>query len=369
MKKNSYILILIFSLILILPILDSVFHFSPIKELFEKRQPTSKPQFSWNKEIIINYPKNFEKFYDDNFGFRKTLIYLHSQIMDKVFDQSPSEQAVIGKNDWLFFNNNQSLIDVEGRVIYNQTLLDKGIEALYQNWKNLKKNNIDYVLVIAADKSTIYPEFLPDYIHPNGPSRLDQFLTRLNKLHPDFPIIDLRKSMLAAKNKQEIYYKTDTHWNKIGAYYGYLGVMNFLAKKHPELKPKSLNQFTQKIGDEKQGDIADIMNLKIFDVEHDLIPKNSFGYKDITTDTDKKQFHKPNFFIHKNQNLPILFSYKDSFMDNLMYFVSDHFSKSYYINEFPCNINANFIAKYQANIVIQEMWEGRMEEVLKSCSY
>ena len=367
MKKNSYILICFFLLILVLPILDSIFHFSPIKELFEKRQPALKPQFSWNKEVLINYPKNFEKFYDDNFGFRKTLIYLHSQIMDKVFDQSPSERAVIGKNDWLFFNNYHSLVDVEGRIIYDSSLLDRGIKALYQNWKNLKKNNIDYLLVIAADKSTIYSEFLPDYIHPNGPTRLDQFLSRLNQLYPDFPVIDLRKPMLEAKKKQEIYYKTDTHWNKIGAYYGYLEVMNFLAKKHLELKPKLLNQFTQKIGDKKQGDIADIMNLEIFDVEHDLIPKTPFEYTEITTDLNRKQFHKPNFFIHKNQNLPVLFSYKDSFMDNLMYFVSDHFSKSYYINEFPCNINPEFVVKYQATIVIQEMWEGRVEEVLKEC--
>ena len=367
MKKNSYILICFFLLILVLPILDSIFHFSPIKELFEKRQPALKPQFSWNKEVLINYPKNFEKFYDDNFGFRKTLIYLNSQIMDKVFDQSPSELAVIGKNDWLFFNNYHSLVDVEGRIIYDPGLLDRGIKALYQNWKNLKKNNIDYVLVIAADKSTIYSEFFPDYIHPNSPTRLDQFLTRLNQLYPDFPVIDLRKSMFEAKKKQEIYYKTDTHWNKIGAYYGYLEIMNFLSKKHPDLKPKLFNQFTRKIGDKKHGDIADIMNLEIFDIEYDLIPKTPFEYTEITTDLNRKQFHKPNFFIHKNQNLPVLFFYKDSFMDNLMYFVSDHFSKSYYINEFPCNINPEFVVKYQTDIVIQEMWEGRVEEVLKEC--
>ncbi len=371
MKKFNYFLITIFLLILLTPTLDNVFNFSPIKELFEKRTLASKLELPKNLSDLTSYPKNFENFYNDNFGFRKTLINMNSKIMDNIFNQSPSERALIGKDGWLYFDNYNSLADAEGKIFYDQKVLANGVKALIQNWQTLKKNNIDYVLVIAADKSTIYPEFLPDYIKSKPDNkRLDQFLSELKKQSPNFPIIDLRAVILQAKAKepQEIYYKTDTHWNRIGAYYGYLEVINFLAKNHSNLKARSKDQFLFQNGEIKSGDIADIMNLKLdYDFEYDLIPKSPFNYSRIEPKSDQR-FHKPTFFTNINKTLPILFSYKDSFSDNMMYFLADNFSKSYFVNEFPCQIDLRTIKDYRANIVIQQMWEGRMEEVLKSCN-
>lgn len=372
MRKNNYFIIIIFFLILLIPTLDNIFNFSPIKELFEKRILTEKPALPQNYSELKKFPKNFDNFYNDNFGFRKTLITINSKMMDNIFNQSPSERAVMGKDGWLYFDNYNSLADAQGEMIYNQKVLEKGVKALIQNWQELAKNNVDYVFVVAADKSTAYPEFLPDYIKAkSGNRRLDQFLSLLKKEAPDFPIIDLRPVILKAKTaeKNEIYYKTDTHWNRVGAYYGYLEIINFLSKKHPNLKALTRDEFTLKSESKHDGDIADIMNLKLnYDFEHNLIPKTPFNYSEVElSQAQEKQFHKPFFFTNKNQDLPILFSYKDSFSDNLMVFLPENFSKSYFINEFPCRINLNIIKKYHANIVIHQMWEGRMEEVFKGC--
>lgn len=371
-EYRHYFLIVTFLLILLTPTLDNIFNFSPVKELFEKRVPSPQPKLPQTLSEITAYPKNFENFYNDNFGFRKTLISSNSKIMDKFFNQSPSERAVIGKDGWLYFDNHNSLADAEGKMFYDQKVLENGVKALIQNWQNLKKNNIDYVFVIAADKSTIYSEFLPDYIKAKaGNRRVDQFLTLLKKQSPNFPVIDLRGVILQAKTKesQDLYYKTDTHWNVIGAHYGYAAIINFLSKNHPHLKPKTQDQFVIKNAGIKSGDIADIMNLKLdYDIGYDFIPKQPFHYLAAQiSEEEKRQFHKPNFFTNSNQNLPVLFSYKDSFTDSLVYFLADHFSKSYFVNEFPCQIDLKIIKKYHANIVMQQMWEGRMEDVLKSC--
>lgn len=372
MKKYNYFLIIIFSVILAIPSLDNIFNFSPIKELFEKRILSSKPQTPSNLQELKKYPQVFENFYNDNFGFRKTLIHLNSWMMDNVFNQSPSDRAVIGKNGWLYFDNYNSLADAQGKIIYDSKILENGVRNLVKNWQELKKNNIDYVLVIAADKSTIYPEFLPDYIKPQAENRrLDQFLTVLKKTSPNFPVLDLREAVLEAKTKEahEIYYKTDTHWNQLGSYAGYVAIINFLARNHPGLKIIPRDEFTLISGVKSDGDVADIMNLKLnYDIEYSLIPKTPFQFSEIKiNDAERKQFHKPFFFTNKNQNLPILFSYKDSFSDGLMNFLPENFSKSYFTNEFPCQINLQIIQKYHADIVIQQMWEGRVEEVLKSC--
>ena len=381
MKKSSYLLIAIFFLILITPTLDSIFHLSPVKELSEKRALATKPPFSFTAKTIKHYPQNFDNFYNDNFGFRKTLISANSKMMDKVFNQSPYDRAFIGKEGWLYLDVNGEFLDIQGKKQYDQKFLKNSVEALIANWKELKKNNIDYVLVIAPNKSTIYPEFLPDIIQSKfGNMRLDQFLLELIKQSPNFPVIDLRAPIMAAKTREQnnIYYKSDTHWNSIGAHYGYLEIIDFLSKKyHLNLKPKVRNDFVikNKIKDGAiSGDIADMMNLTVSDdIEYDLIPKKPFNYSRVNvTKEEQKQFHKPTFFINKlsfseNKSLPVLFSYKDSFSDHLIFFLPEHFSKSYFVNESHCKIDLNIIKKYHPNILIQEVVERKIDEVLESC--
>lgn len=362
--KQDKLLILLFALIIALPTLDSVFHFSPVKDLFEKRSPVEKPEFSLSKD----YPKNFENFFNDNYGFRKTLISMHSRMMDKFFDESPDARAVIGKDGWFYFDNHNSLLDATGKAILSDELVERGVESFYRNWQEMRANNIDYLLVIAADKATVYPEFLPDYIKYGEPHRIDKFLTALKTKHPDFPLIDLRPILKQVKEKEIIYHKTDTHWNRRGAYYGYLNVMNALTKKNPNFKPRSRQDFTDTDDGRFRGDISDIMGSKADNVDYMMIPNFEItARQQPSVPKEMEAFHRPTFFLNDKKTLPIIFAYKDSFFGEMLDFVSQHFSKSYYVNEFPCDLNYKIIKNYHPNVVIQEFWEGRVEVVLNQC--
>ncbi|MCE3254882.1 MAG: hypothetical protein K0R25_376 [Rickettsiaceae bacterium] len=372
MKKSSYFLIAIFFVILAIPTLDNIFQFSPVKELFEKRVLNSNPPFSLQGKIFKHYPKKFEDFYNDNYGFRKTLISINSQMLDKIFNQLPSNR-VSSKDGWFYLDTNKEMIDVQGKVILDKKFLEERIDDLISNWQELKKNNINYLLVIPPNKSSIYHEFLPDEIIPKfGNKRLDQFLVVLKRKAPDFPVLDLRDAMFRAKAKEphEIYYKTDTHWNTIGAHYGYLAIMNFLKEKYyPALKPMPRNSFmvTSKI--KHDGDIANLMNLSIEnDNEYSFQPKKPFSYSRLEiTDDQKKQFQKSTFFTNKDKSLPVLFSYSDSFSGALMYFLPQHFSNAYFANEHHCKINLDIVKKYHPNIIIQEVIERKVQDFLETC--
>ncbi len=80
-----------------------------------------------------------------------------------------------------------------------------------------------------------------------------------------------------------------------------------------------------------------------------------------------RRWHKPIFSENKNKNLPIIFTYKDSYFADLIPLVSEHFSQSFYINEFPCDLDFSILQKRRPNVVIQEFWEGRVEVVLRKC--
>ncbi len=361
MNQNKF-LVIFFILILLIPSLESVFGFSPIKELFEKRNALSKPEFSWSK----SYPAEFQAYFNDNFGMRKTLIYLNSFISDKIFSESPDSRAVIGKEGWFYFDNRNSLLDAAGKVDLDPILIERGVDIFYKNWQFLKSKNIKYLLVISPDKSTVYPEFLPDYIKPVSHKRIDKFINALTAKYPDFPILDLRPIMLEAKKNEIVYHQTDTHWNRRGSHYGYVAIMKKLgAKPHPR------SQYVEVVSGDIRGDISDIMGLKNTNPDLNLVAKFNQSSSQVSPDIypqEIRQFHRPVLFLNKNKNLPRLFVYKDSFFSNLFDYVSEHFSWSLYVNEFPCDLKFDSIKKFHPNSVIQQFWEGRIEEVLKNCS-
>lgn len=372
MKRNLF-LIIIFALILLLPTLDSFFHFSPIKELFEKRLPVENPKFPKNFSEAKTFPKKFENFFNDNYGFRKTLIAINSDVMDDIFAESPDSRAVIGKNGWLYFDNENSILDATGKAVLSDELIDRGVEAFARNWQEMRAKNINYLLVIAADKTSIYPEFLPDYIKVSagGTHRIDKFITALKKKYPNFPLLDLRLVLKKAKEKEIIYQQTDTHWNKRGAHYAYVEIMKNLTatdKNSFSYNPHLRQDFKDKADEFIHGDISDIMNSDTKNLNYELEPKFKIKAHQIKiSEEEKKRFHRPDFFTNPDNNLPRLFVYKDSFFGDLFGFIPEHFSESFYINEFPCDLNYKIIKNFHPNVVIQEFWEGRIEVVLSQC--
>ncbi len=364
MKKTNIFLTIFFVSFLAIPIFDNIFQISPIKNLFEKRLPAELPQNPENLAEFKNYPKKFENFFNDNYGFRKTLITLNSWILDNVFNQSPSERGLIGKDEWLYFDNNNSILDAQGLLKIDEKKFENAADIFIKNWQKLKAQNIDYALIIAADKTSIYPEFLPDYIKTSTQNhRIDKFLKILKQKNSDFPVLDLRKILLIAKKNEIIYHKTDTHWNRRGAHYGYVEIM-----KKFGLKYNSRADFEDVEGGYYVGDISHIMNIEAKNIDYNLRFKKPILFSQINLSEEiRKKFHKPDFFKNQDQSLPILLVYKDSFFDNMLYFFAQNFSKSYFINEFPCDLDLNVIKSYKPNFVIQQFWEGRIEEVVNNC--
>lgn len=353
-----------------LPLFDNIFHFSPVKELFEKRPLRQAPAVPQDFLQVKEFPAKFENFFNDNYGMRKSFIALNSYLMDNIFNESPSSRALIGKDEWLYFDNENSLLDAQGLAKIADEKIVRAAKSFVKNWQELQKNNIDYLLIIAADKTTIYPEFLPDYIKYSPKNhRIDKLIVALKKENENFPILDLRPILLAAKEQEIIYQKTDTHWNRRGAHVAYVEIMKILAKKNPALKYHPRSNFIDVEDEMIKGDISDIMNIDAQNIDYSLKEKFAKNFRQFDASTDElKKFHKAIFYRNYNKNLPILFVYKDSFFDNMMEFFAPHFATSYFINEFPCNLDYQVFKRYKPNIVLQEFWENRIEEVANNCS-
>ena len=79
-----------------------------------------------------------------------------------------------------------------------------------------------------------------------APSRVDQLCSAWGKDDTHASFIDARNFLATAKKemKYPLYYKTDTHWNNLGAFLVYSEIMKEVKARYPEVKVLTLADFS-----------------------------------------------------------------------------------------------------------------------------
>jgi len=298
----------------------------------EKRALATFPASPKSLRDIQTYPRLFETYYADHFGFRDGLIKKYKTVKYKIGD-SPSADLTIGKDDWLFLGNIKETYtkfhdpfgDVRNVNLYTEEELNKFAKniTVFEAW--LAERDIPYVLVIPPNKHTVYFDKLPSSIKRESPqSALDQLLEYL-KEYTSITVIDLRMALADERTKNPVFHKTDTHWNHYGAdraQYEILTVVNEIIEggAQPERHKMTL-------GEPYIGDLAGMLGV---DIKGDPKPQPVFDDKcaprNIISDL-------PNTTIWKcdTKDLKALI-YHDSFFGVLKPYFIRHFSQSTYIS-------------------------------------
>lgn len=178
----------------------------------------------------------------DNMRWRQDLIAMYNSLRLKLGDQVFSK-AVVGEDGWIFYTGEFSIPDYQNSAPFSEERLKSIQQALDQLNSDLEKQGRTLLVVIAPNKSTIYAQHMPAEIPVLGDrSRLDQF-TEYMREHGSTRVIDLRQALVSASREQEVYYKVDTHWNEMGAYYAYREILDALSVRDPRLQSHPLSDF------------------------------------------------------------------------------------------------------------------------------
>ena len=366
-KIYSYLFIIAFSIILVVPIFVNIFNLDVSSELTvaEKRVLNAKPEFNMTK----GYTQLFEQYYNDNFGLRTLFVNWNSKIKLDYFRVSPKpEKVLFGNKGFMFFNNKQDAIYDS---YSNKNLIDKQKLALsYKKQVNLKKElaekNIKYIVGFFPNKHTIYKDEMPFSMKmqiTRDTSLADQFVAYFRS--KKYPLVDVREALLIAKKEKQLYHKFDTHWNSYGAYIGYKSFCNqtFDILK---LTPYEISNFNIKYSQTRSGDLTNmigiseiksysdespIFNLKNIKIEYDTLNADSFSKKTVITINENCD----------NQTTVLVFG--DSFTKALIQFFSLHFHKVIYIRSSA--IDMNLIEKTKPDIVMSLCVERYLTNFLK----
>jgi hypothetical protein len=330
----------------------------------EKRRLAELPALNLKPGTLATFPSRFEAYFNDHFGYRTLLIRRYNRMMKKYFAKSPVPNVLIGKNNWLFFTESNLIDDFVGADPFTNEELETWRLNLENKRDWLATQGVRYLFVVAPNKQTIYPEYLPDYLYKDrGQSRLQQLMAYL-KTHSDVSILDLSGAMTEEKKRHRIYHVTDTHWNDRGAYVAYRAIMDRIRQWFPEV---SLTQ--NRIVETKNilgtgGDLAGMLDMADTMQEERpvLMIEPTICSARIELDIaelDAANPNKPKPYMTKcNKSKIRAVVFRDSFFEPVIPFITEDFNQIVYIwQQYDHAIMKKLIEQQKPQIVIEEMVE------------
>ena len=228
-------LLILFFASIYMPLLAGLFGEGGGVSRVENRFLAQMPRMEWNRDSINTFPTRFEKYFSDNFGGRLAFIAGYSHLCYSL-GVSPTKNVIIGKNGWLYFGDENEI------KTYRKTNPFNAAQIAKWRWKMrlikgyLEKRGVKLVFLIAPNKSSIYPEQMPDNINAAGKTgAFDQLSNVADELGIEFA--DPRNALIERKKRDDVYFRTDTHWNDLGAFVAYDLLMKSLANRFPGLSP------------------------------------------------------------------------------------------------------------------------------------
>ncbi|MGI9550432.1 MAG: alginate O-acetyltransferase AlgX-related protein [Aurantibacter sp.] len=329
--------VVIFMIILIVPTLQNKIGITKKMENLEKRKLAEKPDFSWAKDFV----KEFEAYYDDNFGLRNHLVNLGGTYKTKLFRSSKNADLVMfGKDKWLFYNRRVGNSRMFKSYTRTNLLSPDTLKLLVGNWEARKEKyeaeDRKYLLAFWPNKHSIYPEQMSSIMKMqirDTLSRADQILRQIKKNGSQVKLTDVRPKLVAEKGKQQVYHKFDSHWNDYGAFLAY---QDFFRQNRDVLhiEPKSTNDFDIEWADYYGGELIQLLGVQNKGFFKEQRPRFTLkqkenqiqylpieGFPKLTIRTRNE---------HSGNRLRALI-FRDSFTNSLEQFFSLHFHEVTYI--------------------------------------
>jgi hypothetical protein len=357
----------LFLLVLFLPtLMAGIFREKPRDQLQEKRRLAEMPRFPIDIDATEAFPRRFEAYFNDHFKLRETLIRSHNRLKIKLLKESPQRDVLMGRDGWLFFARNHVLEDFLALEPFSQEELNERKRLLEAKRDWLASQGIAYLFVVAPNKQSIYPEYMPEgYTRSQGVSRLDQLIDYL-RAKSDIAVVDLRTDLRVAKSNGAVYFSTDTHWNPEGSFIAYRRIMKALQQlyDHADLTPRSSTDYRRVSANRKGGDLAKMLGIQadVKEAYDQLLPLfTTCAQDEVLPDYmnhDWKPFPEPVARNCPSGTLRLVMLH-DSFGKALRPLLSEHFQRSVFVwqNGLPANIFKAVVLKEKPDIVIEEVVE------------
>ena len=352
-RKSVYFFIGLFIVLICLPWVFWIFLGKFLDATnYENRYKTEKPVF--DIEMYGNYPSEYESYFNDNLPFRNEMITLNSWINYFVFHASTNDKVIIGKDDWLFYGNDNE-IPVAcwwGNTVYTEAELQKIADNLTAIEAYLADRGIEFVVFIAPYKERIYPEMLPDYYGAPPERHMAEQVVDYIEENTDIRIVYPYKELIEVKEQVKdavLYYKTDTHWNRVGAYVGSVALCRELGVYLPELTGNEVS--IERIGD-WAGDLTSMIHLGKYLRGNDS-NYSITGYNDHDIENRTEDVKVASIYHSTGADTRKVYIAGDSYFTSMAEYVGSQFNDSYIVHR--ANYTSDSLQEQAPDIFVLEV--------------
>lgn len=294
----------------------------------ENRKLAAKPSLS--VDSYETFPKDYTAYFNDHLQFRNDLVTLNTEIDYFVYNKSTIEKVIVGGNNWLFYarvDDGDPISCYHGTNLFN----DEELQALTANCIRqrdfLAEQGKEFVIFIAPNKERMYSEYMPYYYGQPAPNYRALQVYQYLKANTDLRVIYPYDELMQAKNDAgvNIYFKTDTHWNNIGAYVGARSLCKELGIEMPSLTSEEI---TIVKGNHISGDLAQMLNLKkqleFADYRYSIV-----GYDTHNMETIKSNNSEAYIYHATDADPRKIYIIRDSFSSAMAPYIGSQFTDSY----------------------------------------
>lgn len=295
---------------------------------YENRELAIRPKLT--VDSYKTYSSEYEEYFNDSIPFRNNLITMNSAIDYFIFNRSSSTNVVIGKDSWLFYADSGDG-DPIGCYQGTNLLSEEELATMAQNCLEiqsyLNEQGKEFIIFIAPNKERIYYDKMPEQFGiPADTYKALQAVQYLRD-NTDIRIVYPYDELMQAKESLEenIYYKTDTHWNQIGGYIGAAALMRELGIEMPDIES---DEIAITAGNNTSGDLAGMLNLSKYLANTDYVYAVE-GYNTHNVENIERDFRAALIYHAEDADPRKIYICRDSFASSMSEYVGSQFTDTY----------------------------------------
>jgi hypothetical protein len=214
MKVLKYLLFILVFILFGFHIVQKVFHVFHQSKLAGVADSTKCPVLTAGSYYYRGFQPVFEKHIEERMGFRPALIRLRNQFDYSLFRYTEAPGVVIGKNGMLFIES--YIQNCRGSVFKGETQIKNDVRRIRMIQDELKKHNVDFLLIFAPGKATFYSELIPDRYWQRPLTNYQYYMKTLAGSGINFIDMNAWFCSLKGKTKYPLYPLNGTHWSTYG---------------------------------------------------------------------------------------------------------------------------------------------------------
>lgn len=320
-------------IILIFSILSNGIIFFNYTDKISIKENKTLATFPFKLPFHEEFPKEFDRYINDRIGLKNSAVALHNYIYNKLPLSdiiNENVNAIKGIDNWLYINMiNDDYIHYSGLINYDDTQYNKLKEILIQIDEYCKKNNIVFYFMMPPTKSILYPEYYPTFVNKLRKQSNYELINNFILNNTNINYVNIYEILKKEKSNYQLFYKEDTHWNTVGAYFAYNSLAKLIKKDFPNFKIIEFNQLHR--CDKVSEKFTDLK--KIIDYPYNYPATNEFCLNNpINKDVLSKSEHRKSLghtvipSPYKPNNLKVMI-FHDSYFLAMQDYIENSFSE------------------------------------------